>query len=681
MGILDKIMPAKNEKAKKEKTEMFDYTTGEYGKLNTNQKLKLFSDLFRISYASYQENLEKMEKRDALYFGTKAVTKSTNSKSSKAPMDADIVPNICYELIEAEKEMSIPSAIVTSRIKNRSQQERMLKNILKYAKDELNMENMQDRTEQTTYVQGHSYVEVLWDSAKNFIGMDELHPKSVIPQVGVYELEAMDYFFIPRSRTKNFIKKKYGRDINVRGLKEMYPEFNNMGSGITADDTLITEITVYYKDANDNVGRFVFSDKTAFEDNPNIYSRAFKTCTNPDCKEEDGTDVIVPVSHEGNCPLCDGALTTKVSDTEKLESDVTKPGKDKDTETGKMVIETIPAGTEVKLFNPKVYPVVQRINVPEPFSFGGHSDVDTIEDKQNALKKTATKVDEKINKSGVIVTMKRGTKAKLTNETYQVIEVDDPAQLAMITVKDLKASIGEEIAYIDRLRESAKNTLGITNSWLGQPDATAQSGKAKQVQVQQSAGRFASKMVNKYKFYKDLYRMFLYFVIVFSDEPIYLGAENDLDDGEADLFNKYILLEQDKDNKYFFDDSYVIRSENNPDFTNDKQFLFEVTMQLITGQIIDAKQGMKILKQLGFPLAETIINEAETEATNQLAIDRATGRGSQGNEEAIMEVMKNLPPEHKQKYLQMSPEEQKAFISEALGQGQQQAGQDPMQSV
>jgi hypothetical protein len=95
----------------------------------------------------------------------------------------------------------------------------------------------------------------------------------------------------------------------------------------------------------------------------------------------------------------------------------------------------------------------------------------------------------------------------------------------------LQVDVSRDIAQAERLYDQAKRILGITDSFQGQADSTAQSGKAKQIQVQQAAGRLDSKRQMKNAAYSEIDKIIFRYYLAYADEPrpaVYRDAEGKL---------------------------------------------------------------------------------------------------------------------------------------------------------
>lgn len=79
---------------------------------------------------------------------------------------------------------------------------------------------------------------------------------------------------------------------------------------------------------------------------------------------------------------------------------------------------------------------------------------------------------------------------------------------------DLQVDLTQDISQSERLYQQSKRIMGITDSYQGQADSTAQSGKAKQIQVNQSAGRLDSKRKMKNAAYAEIDEVISYTILL-----------------------------------------------------------------------------------------------------------------------------------------------------------------------
>jgi hypothetical protein len=235
----------------------------------------------------------------------------------------------------------------------------------------------------------------------------------------------------------------------------------------------------------------------------------------------------------------------------------------------------------------------------------GQSDVDIIRDQQDALKKVINNIEEKIMKGGHIITALDDHRFNLTNELYQVIK-GNQAQLNGLSIRDLTADIQRDLQFAQYLYQSAKSTLGITDTYQGKPDYTATSGVAKQMQINQTSGRMMSKQSNKYKAYADLFMTMFEFKLAFYDETrpyMKMGRDNRPEYGE---FNKYLFLEQDASGAWYYNTDFIIKADSGQGIPRDKMWLWEQSLQLFDKQAMDNIQLWTFLENLGYPMAGDI---------------------------------------------------------------------------
>ena len=84
-------------------------------KKNGQGKLPMWQERLRRNSAAMREEFEQMDKRTALYNGTREIEKTPDAKNSKAAALATGVRNIVAELMEAQVDSSFPMPKVTAR--------------------------------------------------------------------------------------------------------------------------------------------------------------------------------------------------------------------------------------------------------------------------------------------------------------------------------------------------------------------------------------------------------------------------------------------------------------------------------------------------------------------------------------------------------------------------------------
>jgi hypothetical protein len=504
-----------------------------------NIRLKDWQD--KLSLALSEATLTLRDEREAIYLGTHDVDKNINSKKGPSKKSNNVV-NLVLEFIETNVDATIPQPSVRTKLPGYEAQASMIEDSLTSDITELGITAINDVNERITPVQGFSAMLVGWNPDfkhhlyRGELTIESIHPKRIIPQPGVFELQKMDYFFILSSVTKSFIKKRY--DVDLGNETEQFPELNYLDgkSGQPNNPDMVTEIVCWYKNEDGEVSKFVWCDNEVLEDLPDFFARRI----------------------EG-----------KIEEYETLASEITLASG-----------EVLPVGTEVPYFKPTRYPLIVRENIPLNFSFGGQSDVDVIRDQQDAYKKVVSTIEEKIMRGSAIVTALEGHRFDLSNELYKVIR-GSQAELNALGVKTLQADISNDLAFAQQQYKAAQSTLGITNTFQGKADSTAVSGVAKQIQVNQSSGRLRSKEANKYVAFKELYEIMFEFKLAFYDElRPYVTKDANGQDNYGD-FNKYAFLVRDKAGDLYYNTDFVFNADAGAGLPRDKMWLFSQATEML----------------------------------------------------------------------------------------------------
>lgn len=505
--------------------------------IEQNHKLNDWQD--KLATALTHVNMDIRDEREMLYLGTKEIDKNVNSNKNPTKKANNVV-NLVLEFIETNVDATIPQPSVRTKLSGWEQEAMMIEDSATADITELGITHINDVNERITPVQGYSAILVGWNPDfkhhlhRGEITLEAIHPKRIIPQPGVWDIQKMDHFFILSSVTKSFIKKRYGVDLETE--TEEFPELNSIGGFHNNPPDMVTEIVCWYKDENGEIGKFVWCDDNVLEDLPSFYARRI-----------------------------DGKTVSE----EELVTEVTlKSG------------EVLPVGTKVPYFIPTRYPLVIRENIPLNFAFGGQSDVDVIRDQQDAMKKVVSTIEEKIMRGSAIVTALEGHRFNLTNELYQIVR-GTQSELMALGVKNLSADITKDLEFSQQQYKAAQSTLGITNTYQGKADSTAVSGIAKQIQVQQTSGRLRSKEANKYASFKELYEIMFEFKLAFYDElRPFVTQDADGKDSYGN-FNKYAFLVRDKAGELFYNTDFIFSADAGTGLPRDKMWLFGSTQELL----------------------------------------------------------------------------------------------------
>lgn len=565
----------------------------------------------RFESAKAQTNPDSFDEREALVLGSRMVDKNINSGDTPKK-GANNIYNICFEFIESQVNSQIPQPNVRGKRQGLEEQSKMIEDSITNDLKENGIEQVNDYNERMTPMHGYSVMVLDWDSGYEhhlYRGIDKVsakHPKQIIPQPGVYDIQCMDYFFVVSGVTKEYVKRRY--DVDVEDNKQQYPEYNTLngnantrvpspkgltatGSNTNMGSDVVTEIVAFYRDKDGDIGKFVWVDTIVCEDLPKLFYRRMMECKECGHMNPMGTD---------ECMQCDSKkLTMKTVHMQTLDRDVT-------ISNG----EVLPMGTEIPYYTPTKYPVIIRKNVPKSFAFEGQSDVDMIRDQQDSIKKIGTKMEEKVLKSGYLVTLPSDLKQQITTETMQVIKLENPAQLSMIQSISLQPDINRDIQFLDQQRMMAQQMLGITNSFQGLTDVSANSGRAKQIQVQQAAGRLQSKVFNKITAYKELFHSMFEFRLAFYDEPRPYIAKDVNGQTVYGEFDKYKFLMRDAAGELYYCTDFVFSADSGDGLPKDPMFMYEQASIQRQQGLIDDVQYWTILESLNYPNAAQFKDQA-----------------------------------------------------------------------
>jgi hypothetical protein len=645
----------------------------EYREQETDNDIQLKKWKDKLEAAKTNWDTTTMDEREMLYNGTHDVdaninNTSTSTTSTANRLKANNVHNIVYEFIEAQIDTSIPQPTVRSKRRGFDELANMIENSAKNDLDEMNIERINDENERITPVQGYSIFEVSWEPDfkhhlyRGEIKVDNRHPKTLIPQPGIYNIQKMDYFFLLSPMTKTQVKQRFKKVISSSD-GEQYPEINYFYSDqstINTENERVTVITVYFKDEEDGeYGRFVWCNETVLENLPKFYYRRLEHCvkcgaikgTEDECQEmvemvgmsdSDGGIVQVPC----------GSKKFKTTLEEKEIIDEVKA-----LETG------LPVGAEIPYYCPTRYPVIIRRNVPVNFQLGGQSDVDIIRDQADAIKKVVSRLEEKIIRGGGIIKAADDHRFDLTNELYQVIR-GNPSQLNALGTMSFTDDIQKELAVASYMYKAAQDTLGITNSFQGKQDSTAVSGVAKQIQVQQASGRMQSKLSNKYNAFKELFEIMFEFKLAYYDELrpyMTKGAMGQIDYGD---FDKYKFIQMDADGQYYYNTDFLFSSSAGDGFPKDKMWISQQASEDFKNKAIDKIGLWTIRESVNFPNAAEMKKAAIEE--KQLMMQQQAMQNQQ-NQPDIDSVLEQLSPEEQQAFMSQPPEVQEQIIAEMQG--------------
>lgn len=571
-------------------------------KKNGQGKLPMWQERLRRNSAAMREEFERMDKRTALYNGTREIEKTPDAKSSKAAAQASGVRNIVAELMEAQVDSSFPMPKVTARRQEHEELAKTLEDFLRNETDRLPFEMLNDMDERITPIQGGDIFLVEWDSDRHThetrgeLCVSLLHPRQVIFQDGVNEINDMDFIIVQMGMSKKHVKEKYG--VSVANETESDPQ--SRGGSSTAED-VVTVNFGYFRNDKGGIGRYTWVNDMELEDLEDYQARKMRRCTkcgadmtgldscrhcgNAQAEEYDSDEMELYEDIETR-----NGVIPMMTETEEFPEGVSESGLMMDEfgnayEAEPMLTER---PTRIPRYKPDIYPIVVRKNVSSWGKALGDSDIDKIMDQQNMIKKCDSRIQEKLDKGGSILTRGEKTEVSKTDEQLREVILESPQELTLFGIHNLQVDTSQDQAIAEANYEQARRILGITDSFQGRPDRTATSGTAKQIAVAQSAGRLESKRIMKNAMYADLYAVMFRFLLAYSDEPRSVRHNNIDGSTTYSEFNKYDYLAQDAAGEWYWLDDFLFSVDNTSSLAGNRESMWqEIRMNLQTGAFGD----------------------------------------------------------------------------------------------
>lgn len=514
-------------------------------------KLKNWQAKYETAKTKYDSELREMEINEEYYEGTKLVYNSSdNGTDYIARKQAINVRNICYELIESQCDTSIPMPKVSAI---HAEDEEAAKKIEKFLENEvrtLGFKPMNDLQERIVYVQGGDFFCVEWDNSKGYhcnigdLAVSTLHPRNVIPQPGVTDIDKMDYIFTRTAQTKDYVKARFKKDVSGEDETDL-----EIRDGAATED-IVTVITAYYKNDKGGIGLFRWCGDVILEDMDDYQERRIEVC------EKCGKP---RVNNADQCECGSKKFKMATDPTEKVR--MAKEITEIDPLTMQSVTRVEEQEVELEYYKPSKYPLILRRNISRDRHLLGSSDIAAIRDQQETIKRLGSKINEKLLKGGSYVTLPRDIGIETSDEEFKVIRVDNPADKALIDVITVQADCGQDRIVLEENYQWAKSVLGITDSFQGKYDSSALSGSAKQYQINQAAGRLESKRVMKNDAYAKLYEMMFKFALAYADQPIPVISQDTDGTMLYAHFDRTDFLKADSAGELYWNDEFIFDTD------------------------------------------------------------------------------------------------------------------------
>lgn len=622
--------------------------------------LTTWQERFEKAENEYKAERDRMDHRERRLDG-EGVILDKNGQPAKE--QATHVRNLCFEIVETQVDSNIPQPKVTAVRAEDEEKAKLIEDMLRNILDRLPMERINDEAERISPTQGGYVLIVDWfDEASGRGWMGDLkvtlkHPRSIVPQSGIYQVGEMDYIFVKDAMTKRQIKQRYGKDVSNEGEDD--PTARSR-TGESTTDELVTMITGYFRNDEGGIGRIRWVNDTLLEYLEDYQVRRVKRCK------------CGAIGNGVKCAYCGSkAFTEELQHEETLTDDMTTgmgmtiPGMDyaRDEfgqiklqnpeaamimeqlvgETGLMPQmqpadmgvytmrqEVVMEATKLPYYKPDIYPVILRKNVSRSGHFLGGSDIDAIEYQQNTLNKLGTKINQKVLGGGSFTTVPRGLGKFITDGDNRKLEVDGPAQLQSIHVYNTQVDISPDLALRSEIYEEGRQTIGITDSMQGRKDATATSAVAKEFSAKQAAGRMESKRVMKQALFQDLFETLFKFMLAYADEPRPVIAYNEQGEKEYKLFDRHDFLYQDEAGNWKYNTDFLFSCDSAAPLASNREAMWQEARMNFQQGTYGNPQDMTtlvrfwtVMEQLHYPTAKQIKAELQKELEQQKAMQQA----------------------------------------------------------
>lgn len=614
-----------------------------------NAMVEKVSALFSIA-KGYQDGIEYVTPKNLVkwrkaYLGTlNALDRRTGEESKRKSVQ---LRKMIYELIESKVDNNIPMPRITPRRHDDLDLVDITENYLKFEMDRMLTEQENDRSERATYIDGTSWYKVCWDSLDSTyersgdLRVEVLLADQVVPEPGCKDYRLMNYIFEKSNMSVSRIYDLYGRLISPSE------------AGLNG----VEVITYYYKNSDGIVGRFMYAaaSRQVITWDEDWQIRKVRRCT--------ACDTVNTIND--HCKNCGGTKFKYTNATaEVLEEPLMRlhnpyeEGKSDDPTNNAQTEVFLEAGTEIPYYKVRQLPFVPRLSVSSLETIYGISEVSILLDMQDSVNKILSKVEDKILKSGAVVTKPEKMKMNDADESFKIMGVKTAEEAAMVQTKQVLADVSQDIAGAQLFYESARASSGITESYQGKVDNTATSGKAKEISTMQTAGRLESLRVMKAAAFAGVYELMFKYLLAFSDET--RKFVKTLPDGQKEemLWNKYMFLRKDKYNNLYYADDFAFSTDPAATLSNNRVQMWQETLQQFTMGTFGNPQDPRVLElywqimdTMQYPLAKFVLA-------------------------GIKENSRHLPPELEQALIQ-TPEVLTTATALVNGQGEQRGGARP----
>lgn len=610
------------------------------------ENLKTWKKRLEEARESYGSDKNRMKTYQGYYDGDRSVAQDPNSSYSPSKK-ASNVRNIVYELIESQVDSSIPMpkvrAIHPEDEELAKKLEHYLENKIKTAK----LPILNDMMERNVPVQGGDFFHVQWDANAGLhsqigdIKVSEIHPKKLIPQPGMVEIEEMDYFFVQELYTKKKVKAIYG--VSVEDCGNDYTDLaGEQSSTASINSDIVTVNTAYYHNEHGGVGIFVWCDTEVLLDLDDYEARYLDHCAKcgavmqngvcPECGSkkvkkmpEEYEEMAEGMEVKTSYPMADGTFSRNIDPfTEEEAPQMDENGQPVMDEMGQPVMEIRKVKRKIPYYKPNIYPVVLRKNITQNDRLLGGSDVAVIIDQQDTVKKLGSKINEKLLKGGSFVTLPTGIDVEKTDKELKILRVRNAADKSLIDVINVQPNVQNDLSYEETNYNWAKSALGITDSFQGKFSSSEVSGTARQYAINQAAGRLESKRTLKNEAFAKLYEYMFKFWLAYSDQSSAIISTDSNGSANYDEIDRHEFLKIDSAGEFYWDDEFLFETDPTSTLMQNREALWNQTDLKLqsgafgpVGDLETARAYWTIQKANGYPNAAIILNIIEQRIKEQ----------------------------------------------------------------
>ncbi len=629
-------------------------------KKQNEDRLAHWQERFAAYSGVWQDEVGKMDEREDIYLGKRGLRELVPGDATR---ETRHLRRLAGELIESEVDATVPMPRVTAYETRDENLATMIEDMLRNRLDKWPSEVLNDQLERTVPIQGGAFTVLEWDNTRRdhtHVGesvVSFLHPKQFLPQPGITSrIEDMDAFGLKLPKTKSWVRRVFGVDVSE--AREEDPELRGDGD---PSDELVTLNVAYYR-TEKGIGKFSWVGDTVLEDLEDYQARRLPRCVK--CGRPKNTVGVTPLGAptlDGTPPETDGAEPEgdrciycgsskwEDADAEYMEvwdevrvGDKVIPGASwQEDEDG---VEYVP--TRIPYYKPDVYPVFLHRNVSVWGQLLGSSDIDCIADQQNTYNRVSQKIVDSLLTAGSYISLPVDPAIKLGTGEAKEIRLKNPADKACIDVYDLKCDISQPLGYLSYVYEEARQTIGITDSYLGRQDTTATSGKAKAFSAQQAAGRLQSKRVMKRAAWAELFEAVFKFELAYADEPRPVSGHDKNGNNRDEEWNKWLFLEQDEAGEWYWNDRFLFSCDADAPLAANREARWAELRSMFNegGFGNPTDMGTQILywqmmEEQHYPGASQVkkrLVEAQREAAmKQAALANAQAEAARAGEEAV----------------------------------------------